>query len=40
MYEIKTYSLELIEWCYKNHIDINNLIPMGLANDATNKKIY
>jgi hypothetical protein len=27
-------------WCYKNHIDINGLIPMGLAMDATNKNIY
>ena len=32
--------MEYVNWCYKNHIDINNLIPMGLANDATNKNIY
>lgn len=32
--------MEYINWCYKNHIDINNLIPMGLANDATNLGIY
>ena len=29
-----------INWCYKNHIDINNLIPKGLANDVTNLNIY
>lgn len=27
-------------WCYKHHIDINGLIPMGLANDATGLNIY
>lgn len=30
----------LIDWCYKNHFDINNLIPMGLANDSTGLNIY
>lgn len=29
-----------INYCYKNHFDIYGLIPMGLANDATNKNIY
>lgn len=29
-----------IEWCYKNHLDINGLIPKGLAIDATGKNIY
>ena len=33
-------TLEIIQWCYKNHLDINGLIPMGLANDATGKNIY
>jgi hypothetical protein len=33
-------TLEIIQWCYENHIDINGLIPMGLANDATNLNIY
>lgn len=28
------------DWCYKHHIDINGLIPMGLANDATGLNIY
>ena len=29
-----------INWCYKKHLDINNLIPMELAIDATNLNIY
>ena len=33
-------ALEFIQWCYENHLDINSLIPMGLANDATNLDIY
>lgn len=32
--------MEYVNWCYKNHIDINNLIPMGLATDATGLNIY
>ena len=28
-----------INWCYKKHLDINNLIPMGLAIDATGLNI-
>lgn len=32
--------MEYTDWCYKHHIDINGLIPMGLANDATGKNIY
>ena len=32
--------MEYINWCYKNHIDINNLIPIGLAIDATGLNIY
>ena len=30
----------LLEWFYKNHFDINNLIPMKLAIDATGLNIY
>ena len=30
----------LIDWCYKNHFDINNLIPKKLAIDSTNLNIY
>ena len=29
-----------INWCYEKHLDINNLIPMGLAIDATGLNIY
>ena len=32
--------MEYVNWCYKNHIDINNLIPKGLAIDATGLNIY
>jgi hypothetical protein len=28
------------DWFSKNHFDYRGLIPMGLANDATNKNIY
>lgn len=32
--------MNYINWCYKNHLDINNLIPLGLAKDATGLNIY
>ena len=32
--------LALLNWFYKNHFDINGLIPMGLEIDATNLNIY
>lgn len=32
--------MKYVDWCYKHHIDINDLIPKGLAIDATNKNIY
>ena len=32
--------LALSNWFYKNHFDINGLIQMGLAVDATNLNIY
>ena len=32
--------LAVLEWFYKNHFDINGLIPMGLAIDATGLNIY
>lgn len=32
--------IAIIEWFYKNHFDINGLIPMKLAEDATNLNIY
>lgn len=31
---------ELIDWFNKNHLDYRELIPMGLAIDATGKGIY
>lgn len=37
---ISSYVMKYINWCYKNYIDINNLIPMGSAIDATGKNIY
>ena len=33
-------STESVNYCYKNHFDINGLIPMDLANDATGLNIY
>ena len=32
--------LAVVEWFYKNHFDINDLIPKELANDATGLNIY
>ena len=37
---INSDVMEYVNWCYKNHIDINNLIPKGLAKDATGLGIY
>ena len=34
------YALEKFDWLNKNHFDYRGLIPMGLANDATNLNIY
>lgn len=34
--DVKNY----INYCYKKHLDINNLIPMKLAIDATGLNIY
>lgn len=30
----------MMKWLIENHFDYNGLIPMGLANDATNLNIY
>ena len=32
--------MKYVDWCYKHHIDINGLIPIGLAIDATGLNIY
>ena len=32
--------MKYIDWCYKHHIDINGLIPIGFAIDATGLNIY
>lgn len=33
-------TYELFDWLDKNHFDYRGLIPMGLAEDATNLNIY
>lgn len=33
-------TVESIDYLYKNHIDVRGLIPLGLAIDCTNLKIY
>lgn len=33
-------SYLFVDWCNKNHFDYRGLIPMGLANDATELNIY
>ena len=37
---IWTSGLNRFNWLLKNHFDVYDLIPMGLAIDATNKNIY
>lgn len=37
---IWTSGLNRFNWLLKNHFDVYGLIPMGLAEDATNKNIY
>ena len=34
------YSSIKSNWLYKNHFDVNGLIPLGLAKDATGLDIY
>ena len=33
-------TYDTVDWCNKNHFDYRGLIPMGLANDATELNIY
>ena len=33
-------TVEGIDWLNKNHFDVNNLIPIGLAIDATGQNVY
>lgn len=37
---VNTDIMNYINWCYKNHIDVNGLIPLDLAIDATGLNIY
>ena len=39
-YKTHIDCFELMNWCYKNNFDINGLIPMGLAIDASGLNIY
>lgn len=39
-YDMSFSICRYMEWCYKNHLDINGLIPKGLAKDATGLNIY
>ena len=39
-YDMSFSICRYIEWCYKNHLDINGLIEKGLAIDATGLNIY
>lgn len=38
--EISFLGIKAVSWLYKNHFDINDLIPSGLAKDATGLEIY
>ena len=32
--------MNYVNWCYENHLDVNDLIPKGLAIDCTELNIY
>ena len=38
--EIQYWGIKAVSWLYKNHFDVNDLIPLGLAKDATDLGIY
>ena len=40
IYGIFYHTIESFDYLYKNHFDIYELIPKGLANDATGLNIY
>lgn len=35
-----TFMCKVVTWCYKNHFDVNGLIPLDLAKNATGLNIY
>ena len=37
---VNTDIMNYINWCYENHFDVNGLIPLNLAIDATGLNIY
>lgn len=39
-WDTQTTLNESVDWLNKNHFDYRGLIPLGLANDATNLNIY
>jgi DNA-binding ferritin-like protein (Dps family) len=39
-FDVETHLDKLIDWLNKNHFDWRDLIPMGLALDATDLNIY
>ena len=39
-YSAHANPVKLVDFYNKHHLDYRGLIPMGLANDATNKNIY
>ena len=39
-FEFSFYHKSIFDFLNKHHLDWRGLIPMGLANDATNKNIY
>lgn len=39
-FDVETHLDKLIDWLHKNHFDYRGLIPMGLAEDATDKNVY
>lgn len=39
-FDVETHFDKLIDWLNKNHFDWRDLIPMGLALDATDLNIY